>query len=95
MAQDERGAVCYVRKGRCIARKDMRMWDVLSMFGCIAMVFVGIHGLGWLLDFLNDPEQALERLGRLVAAFRRGLTGKAPEPERTDTGNSPEPGRAE
>jgi hypothetical protein len=73
----------------------MRMWDVVSMFGFIAMVFVCFHGIVWLLGFLNDPEQGLERLGNLVAAFRRGLTGKAPEPERTDTRNASEPGRAE
>jgi hypothetical protein len=62
----------------------MRMWDVLSMFGFMAMIFVCFHGLDWLLDFLNDPEQAMERLGRLVAAFRRGLAGKAPEPGRAE-----------
>ena len=31
----------------------------------------------------------------LVAALRRGLTGEATDPKRTDTGNAPESGRAE
>jgi hypothetical protein len=73
----------------------MRMWDTILMFGFIATVFIGFHGLVWLLDFLNDPEHGMERLGSLVAAFRRGLTGKAPDPNHTDTGNASEPGRAE
>jgi len=73
----------------------MRMWDTVLMFGFIATVFICFHGLVWLIDFLNDPEPGMERLGRLVAAFRRGLTGKAPDPKRTDTSNAPESGRAE
>ena len=52
------------------------MWEVVSTFGFVAAVFVCFHALVWLIDFLNDPEQGLERLGSLVAAFRRGLAGQ-------------------
>ncbi len=71
------------------------MWEVVSMFGLIATTFVCFHRLCWLLDFLNEPEQGLEQLGRLVAAFRRGLAGGASEPERTDIGTAPQSRRAE
>ena len=52
------------------------MWETLSAFGVIAAVFIGFQGIQWLVELFNDPEQTLERLGGLVAAFRRGLAGK-------------------
>lgn len=55
----------------------MRMWDLVSTFGFMAALLLCVEAFGWLVDFLDDPEQALERLGSFVAAFRRGLAGKA------------------
>ena len=52
------------------------MWEIVSAFGSIAAIYIGFHVIQWLAEFCGDPEQALERLGRLVAAFRRGLEGK-------------------
>jgi hypothetical protein len=63
------------------------MWEIVSTFGSIAAVYIGFHGILWLSGFLNDPEQTLERLGGLVAAFRRGLAGKVSG--RTDSPVSP------
>ena len=55
------------------------MWEVVSAFGMIATVYIGFQGIQWLTQLFSDPEQTLERLGGLVAAFRRGLAGKATE----------------
>lgn len=49
------------------------MWELLEVFG----VFALFPALGWLMDFYSDPEEASERLGRCIYAFRRGLSGQA------------------
>ena len=66
----------FVHAG-CFAWSEKRMWEVVSTFGSIAAIYICFHGILWLTNFLNDPEMALERLGGLVAAFRRGLAGKS------------------
>ena len=48
----------------------------MEVFVFMAAMFVLPNVLLWLAEFCTDPEQALERLGALVAAFRRGLAGK-------------------
>jgi hypothetical protein len=51
------------------------MWDLLEVFGFYAL----FAGFLWLMDFFSDPEEAFERLGRCIYAFRRGLSGQATE----------------
>jgi hypothetical protein len=51
------------------------MWELISAFGMIATVYIGFQAIQWLSQLFIDPEQTLERLGGLVAAFRRGLAG--------------------
>ena len=53
------------------------MRDLVETYVFMAAMFVFPSVLIWLVGFFTDPEQALERLGSLVAAFRRGLAGKA------------------
>ena len=52
------------------------MKDLVEVFVFMAAMFVFPNVLMWLVELVTDPEQALERLGGLVAAFRRGLAGK-------------------
>jgi hypothetical protein len=55
---------------------EIHVKDLVEVFVFMAAMFVLPNVLMWLADFCTDPEQALERLGGLVAAFRRGLAGK-------------------
>jgi hypothetical protein len=45
------------------------MWDLLEFLGYCALPIV-------FFSVLFDPEGAAEKLGRCVAAFRRGLEGE-------------------
>jgi hypothetical protein len=55
---------------------EMRVSDLVEVFVVMAAMCVFPSVFLWLIEFSTEPEQALERLGRLVAAFRRGLAGK-------------------
>ncbi len=49
------------------------MWNLVS-------VLVSLAALSWMLGFWDDPEHAMERIGRLGAALRRGYRGEAAPP---------------
>jgi hypothetical protein len=62
------------------------MWELLEVFG----VFALFPALSWLMDFYSDPEEASERLGRCIYAFRRGLSGQATERTEQQSASQPE-----
>jgi hypothetical protein len=49
------------------------MWGLVSLL-------VSLLALSWMMGFWDDPEHAMERIGRLGAALRRGYRGETPPP---------------
>lgn len=60
------------------------MWEILECMGGMFLIIA-------LMDFWSDPEEASERLGRCIRAFRRGLSGELTE-RRDASESTPQPG---
>jgi len=54
------------------------MWDLLEVFGTYALMWM-------VISFWMEPEQTMNRLGRCIAAFRRGLAGLPTEPKEQES----------
>ena len=59
------------------------MWEILEVTGGMFLMWA-------LMDFWFDPEEASERLGRCIRAFRRGLSGQATERTAQESASQPE-----
>ena len=61
--------------------------DTLEFIGSLGGIL-----LVWLVfNFLVDPEETMELLGRCIRAFRRGLSGESTE-RRDASESTPQPG---
>jgi hypothetical protein len=54
------------------------MWEMVEILGVYTLMWAA-------MSFWMEPEQTMNRLGRCIAAFRRGLAGLPTEPKEQES----------